>query len=363
MPGMPGMPPPKKSGGALIAALIGGGLIVVVLIAVVVFVVVSGGGKSDEDKLNAAADALAPARAVGLKGDFGGGADTLRGELSVTKGGRATGQVTWNTDDVTMLSADGKLFVKADSAYWKRQISGSETPYFLGGGQQWGRLSADKLDLDFKQELTPSALATKVRQAATAKAKSTKATVQGKKALRFSTASGTIVISDSDDAELLRFEGFSPKVAVDVQGKSSGEASTVVSEMRTRIGELKDAFNGSARPTVAEWKKGGCNSDSGCTVEAKIRPPFGAETPLTVEVQFRLTAGTLSGRELGKCTSTITISSSTPVWASCRVNSSAWSSWAKATGGTYYKHADYKVIGATSEDVQGMLSGLDGEGG
>lgn len=358
----PGMAPPRKSGGGgVVLAVIGGGVALLVLIGVVVFVLAVSGGKTPEEKLRAAATELEDDRAVGLKGSFGGGADTLEGELSVTRGGRATGPVTWNTDNVTLLSIDGKLFAKAESAYWRRQISGSETPYFLGSGQQWGRLDADKLEIDFKRELTPAALAAKLRTAATTKVKPIETTWQGKKALKFTTFSSTLYITDEDNAELLRYEATTPRVKLDVQPKSSGEASSVVSDMRTSIGELKDSFDGSARPSVAEWKRGGCNSNSGCTVEAKIRPPYGAETPVTVDVRFRLTAGTLSGRDLGNCTSTITITGSEPVWASCRVTSAAWTSWAKATGGTFYKHADYKVIGATSSQVQSMLSALDSE--
>ncbi|WP_242613877.1 hypothetical protein [Actinomadura roseirufa] len=357
------MPPPPRrgGGGALIAAIVGGVVVLVLIIGVAVFVLASGGGKSPEDKLNAAADTMAAARAVGLKGNFGGGADTLNGELNVTKGGRATGPVTWNTDSVTLLSADGKLFLKAGAAYWRKQISGSETPYYLGSGDQWGRLSADKLSVDFKQELTPAVLANKLRSAATAKVKPTKSTWQGKKALKFTTFSSTLYITDADDAQLLRYEATTPRVALDVTAKSASQAASIISDMRTSMGELKDAFDGSARPTVDEWKKGGCNGDSGCTVEAKIRPPFGSETPVTIDVRFRLTAGTLTGRDLGNCTSRITITSTTSVWASCRVTSSSWTSWAKATGGTYYKHAEYKVIGATSSEVQALQNGLDSE--
>ncbi|MUN42437.1 hypothetical protein GNZ18_38490 [Actinomadura sp. NEAU-AAG5] len=360
-PGAPMPPPRKRGGGALIAALLGGVLVVVVIIGAVVLVLASGGGKKPEEKLRAAADTMGAARAVGLKGNFGGGAETIQGELNVTKGGRVTGPVRWNSDSVTLLAADGKLFVKADSSYWRRQISGTETPYYLGSGEQWGRLSADKLDVDFKQELTPTALSNKLRAAAAAKVKPTETTWQGKKALRFSTFSSTLYITDADDAELLRYESTTPRLALDVTPKSSGQASSIVSDMRTSMGELKDSFDGSARPTVDEWKKGGCNGDSGCTVEAKIRPPYGVETPVTIDVRFRLTAGTLTGRDLGNCTARITITSSTAQWASCRVTSSSWSSWAKSTGGTYYKHADYKVIGATASEVQALQGGLDGE--
>lgn len=359
----PGMPPPKRSSGPLIAALVGGAVVVILIIGAVVFIVASnGGGKSPEDKLKAAADSMAAERVVGLKGDFGGGADNIEGQLDVTKGGRATGPVTWNSDNVTLLSADGKLFLKADASYWRDQIESTEgTPYYLGSGQQWGRLSADKLDIDFKQELSPTALATKLRAAATAKVKPLKTTWAGKKALKFTTFTSTLYITDADDAQLLRYEATTPRVALDVTPKSSSEASTVISAMRTSMGDLKNSFDASARPSVDEWKKGGCNSNSGCTVEAKIRPPYGASTPLTVDVRFNITAGTLTGRDLGNCTDTITINDTSSVWASCRIATSAWQSWAKSTGGTFYKHAQYKVIGATPSEVASLQSGLDSE--
>ncbi|URM98383.1 hypothetical protein LUW76_30780 [Actinomadura madurae] len=340
--------------------LIGGGLVLLVLIAVVVFVVASSSGKSPEEKLTAAASNLDSARAVGLKGTFGGG-ETLRGELNVTKGGRAMGPVSWNGDQVTVLSADGKLFVKADKTYWSKEISSTEDPFYLSSGEQWGRLSADELDLDFKTQLTPTALASKIRSARTSRVKPIETTWSDKKALKFSTFSSTLYITDEDDAELLRYEATTPRVTLDVTPKDSSDASSLISDMRTSMGELKDSFNGSARPTVDEWKRGGCNGDSGCTVEAKIRPPYDVEKPVTIDVRFRLTAGTLTGRDLGNCTTRITISSSLSQWASCRVTSSAWTSWAKATGGTFYKHAQYKVIGATSSEVQALQSGLDSE--
>jgi hypothetical protein len=354
------MPPPKRGNGALIAALLGGGLVVLVLIGVVVFVIAANGGTTPEEKLTAAEKTMSEARAVELNGTFGG-AGTLTGELNVTKGGRATGPVTWNGDRVTIQSADGKLFVKADQSYWKREISASDDPFYLTTGQQWGRLDDDELNIDFKRQLTPTALASQLSSARQSKIKPIETNWQGKKALKFSTFSSTIYISDEDDSKLLRYEATTPRVRVDVSPKSAGEATSVISEMRTSIGELKDSFNSAAQPRVAEWKKGGCNGDSGCTVEAQIRPPYDVETPVTIDVRFRITAGTLTGRDLGNCTTRITITTSTPQWASCRVTSSAWTSWAKATGGTFYKHASYKVIGATSEEVQAMQNGLDSE--
>ncbi|MFB4305625.1 hypothetical protein [Actinomadura sp. GTD37] len=357
----PAMPPPRRGGGGgLIIGLIGGGLVFLIIIAVVVYAVTAGGGKSPEEKLTAAAANMDTARAVQLKGTFGG-AETLRGELNVTKGGRAMGPVTWGGDNVTVLSADGKVFVKADKSYWDREISSTDDPFYLESGEQWGRLSDDELDLDFKTQLAPAALATKLRSARTSRVKPIETTWQGKKALKFSTFSSTIYITDDDNAELLRFEATSPRVALDVTPKDSGDASSLISDMRTSMGELKDAFSTAGRPSVDEWKKGGCNGSSGCTVQASIRPPYNVEKPVTIDVRFRLTAGTLTGKDLGNCTTRITISGTSSEWASCRVSTSAWRSWAKATGGTFYKHAEYKVIGATSTEVQALQNGLESE--
>lgn len=358
----PAMPPPKRGGGGgLVIGLIGGGLVVLIIIAVVVYAVsVGGGGKSPEEKLTAAAASIGAARAVELKGTFSS-SESLRGELNVTKGGRVMGPVTWGGDNVTLLAADGKVFVKADKSYWAKEISSTDDPFYLQSGEQWGRLDDDELDLDFKTQLSPTALASKLRSARTSRVKPLETTWQGKKALKFSTFSSTLYITDEDDAELLRYEATTPRVAVDVTPQDSGGASSLISDMRSSMGELKDAFNGSARPSVDEWKKGGCNGDSGCTVQARIRPPIGVEKPVTIDVRFRITAGTLTGRDLGNCTTRITISGSASQWASCRVATSAWKSWAKGTGGTFYKHAQYKVIGATSADVQALQNGLDSE--
>ncbi|RSN46586.1 hypothetical protein DMH08_35625 [Actinomadura sp. WAC 06369] len=359
----PGMPPPspKRGNGPLIALLVGGGLVVVLIVAVVAVVIATSGGMTPEEKLRAAADDIGADTSVGLEGDFGGGANAVRGELSVTKGGRAYGEVTWNNSKVTVLAADGMLFAKAGTAFWKQQISGSETPYYLKDGEQWGRMNADELDLKFKEELSPTALASKLDAAASGTVDPVETSWKGTKALKFSTFSSTLYISDSDDPELLHYEATSPRVALDVSPKSSSQSETIVSNMRTSMGELKDSFNAAARPTIAEWKKGNCQDDSGCTVQAQIRPPYGAGTPVSIEIQFSLTAGSLTGKSLGECTTTITIKTESPVWASCRVKSSAWTSWAEKTGGTFYKHADYKVIGATASEVQAMQSGLESE--
>ncbi|MGK5551937.1 hypothetical protein ACSNOI_10015, partial [Actinomadura kijaniata] len=360
-PGAPLGMPPKRSNGALIAALVGGGLVVIILIAIVV-VALAGGGKTPEQLLTTAAAKIDAARVVSYKGTVSGGGDTLNGELSVTKGARASGQVSWNGDDVTLLSADGKLYVKADSTYWKRQTLSSNEPYFLGSGPQWGKLGTSRLSLDFK-DLTPATLASKLRQAARYKPKATETTVSGRKAKRISgVLGGTFYLSDSDDPELLRYESTVPRVSADITARSGGDASSEISEMRTRAGELKNSFDASVRPMVSEYAKGLCQTNSSsCRVRGKVRMLSSSEESVKVEVRFRLTAGSSTGRDLGNCTTDVTLRGSEGVWAECRVSGGAWSSWSRSGSRSYYQNADFKVSGASDTEIQSLQNGLSQE--
>ncbi|MQY06104.1 hypothetical protein [Actinomadura macrotermitis] len=356
-PGMPGMPPPKRSGGgALVALIVGGVLVVVVLIAVVVVVLVSG-GKSPEEQLKAAAADVGAARALTYKGTLSGGTDTLQGDVTVTKSGRAGGPVSWNGDNVTLLSADDKRFVKGDSAFWKRKLPSTSNPYFLSG-QQWGRVGSSDLDLDFSR-LTPTALASKLRQAAILKTKPTKTSVQGRKALKFSGALATFYLSDSDSPELLRYESTFPRIAADVDVKDSSEGGTAVSEMRNQVGELKDSFDSSVRPTVAEYQHKLCNANSsGCRVRGKVRALTTTSGSLRVEVRYSLTAGSYTGSDLGSCTTSVTLSGSDGTWAECEVRSSAWASFSRGSNSRYYQHSDFKVAGISDSELASMQSGF-----
>ncbi|MFC9971271.1 hypothetical protein ACFVH6_10300 [Spirillospora sp. NPDC127200] len=364
-PGVPLGPPPRRSGpGALIAALVGGGLVVVVLIAIVVFAV-AGGGKSSEEQLNSAARVLERAKVVAYKGVVSsGGTETLQGDLNVTRGGRATGQVTWNTDPVTLLAADGKVFVKGDRSYWRRRTLSVGDPYFLNDGSQWGRLGEGRLSLDFK-DLTPGALAARLRSAARAKLKPTKTTLKGSKALRFGNSSGFFYLSDADEPTLMRYETTLPRVAVDVDPKVKPEEETAaLSEMRNRVGELKDSFDSSVQPRIAEWSKTPCSTNSdGCRVSGRVQALTGSDQPVQVEVRYSLRSGKIGavGRDLGSCTTTVTLRGTTGVWAECRVTGSAWSSWSRSSERDYRRLYAFKVSGASSTEIESLRSGLDQE--
>jgi hypothetical protein len=362
------MPPPKRGGGGgLVIGLIGGGLVLLIIIAVAVYASTGSADKTPAEKLTAAIANMDTARVVTLKGTFGG-AFSARGELNVTKGGRLMGPITLYEDDkkgdsFTILAADGKLFLKADKSYWDKK-STITTPYDLESGAAWGRLHHNySIPIEDKKPLTPSVLAGELRSAETLRVVTLKTTWHGKKALKFSTSSSTLYITDDDDAELLHYKTSSPPFYdVDVSPKHAGDAAALISDMRESMGELKDSFDGTDQPHVAEWKKAACNQDSGCTVQARILPPLTVQTPVTIDVRFSITAGTSTGKNLGNCTARITITADSQ-WASCQIFSSAWKSWAATADADshFYDHAQYKVMGATSAEVQALQKGLDSE--
>lgn len=347
----------------MIALLGGAGLVLVVVIALVLaFTVFKEDKMTPSERLAATATSVSTARALTLKGTLSGGGDTLRGEMKVTRGGRAAGQVSWDGENVTMLSADDKLFVKAPRSYWSTKVTSSSA--MLKDGDQWGKVSSSDLSLDVDKDLTPAALSRALRTASVYKntLRETETTLQGRKALRIGTTSVTFYVTDSETPELLRYESSFPRVQVDVTAHSAASATTTVSEIRSMMGELKDSFDSEARVTLIDTKKGLCTTNSSsCRVRGQVRPPVLTSGSTKIEIKFKLTAGSTTGRSLGDCTTSLNVSSSSPTWAECRVTSSAWSSWSRSGETRYYTQAEYRVQGVTDSDIQALQSGLDRE--
>ncbi|MBW8485092.1 hypothetical protein [Actinomadura parmotrematis] len=357
-PGMYGAPPPKKSGSGALIALLVGGAVVIVLLLVVVVVVVASGGKSATEKMRTAALTVSNARTITYKGTLSSGTDSLQGDTTVTKSGRAGGAVSWSGSNVTLLTADGKTFVKADSTYWKTKLSSSSSTYFLSG-QQWGRLSSTDLTVDFKQ-LTPAMVASKMRQAVTLRVKPTKATLQGRKALKFTSALSTFYITDEDSPKLLRYESSYPRVSADTEVKDTAAGASDVSTLRSQAGELRDSFDSSVRPTVSEYTHKLCNANSSsCRVRGKVRVLLGSGGPVKVEVRYSLTGSSYTGKDLGSCTTSVTVSGSDGTWAECSVRSSEWAAFSRGSTSTYYQHSDFKVTGISDSELSSLQSGFD----
>ncbi|WP_285494331.1 hypothetical protein [Actinomadura sp. NBRC 104425] len=357
-------PPPKRSGGAIIALIVGGALVLVLLIAVALVIVVRGGSEpTPAERLRAAAGGLSSARAMTFKGSFGTTTSGLNGELKITKGGRILGDVTADGSQMTLLSVDDDLFVKANRSYWERQTSLLTTPYYLKDGQQWGRVSTTEIDLSFKRKLTPAALASEMRSNTSYRLTERETTVGGRKAVRVASSLASFYLTDDDDhPELLRYESSYPRVAADVTVRSGSAGYATVTEIRNRIGELKDSFDVHSLPSIASWDDTPCKANSNsCRVRGQVRPPVDTTSSTTIEVRFTLRAGTTTGRELGNCTKSITVSSSTPQWVACDVTGSAWRSFSRGSETRYYMSAQFKVSGASDSDIQRMQAALDQE--
>ncbi|WP_344597960.1 hypothetical protein [Actinomadura vinacea] len=360
-----GMPPPKRGGsGALIAILLGGGLVVVLLIVVVVVVVIANSGKTPAERLTAAANSLSTARALKLKGSFSAGSDSLQGELTVTRGGRAGGQVTWDGNSVTMLSADQKLFVKAPKSYWQTKVSALSSNRFLKDGDQWGMIDNTDLTLDFDRDLTPEALATELRQSSRYNIKETETTVQGRKAYKIGSSLSTFYLSDNDEQpELLRYESASsPRVSADVTVQSTAAAQSSIGQMRTMMGELTDSFDSSktprnsAKPEFVSCDRGG----EPCTVRVKVWSTRGGASSVLIKVNFRLTSEQGGGRVYGECDSSGTVTGISDVSVQCTISGGDWAKYGKNARRVWVA-ATPVAIAATSGDIQTMQRNLDSE--
>jgi hypothetical protein len=365
--GMPTQPPPprRSNSGALLAAIIGGGLLLVVLIAVVAFVLVRSGEKSATEQLSAAATQLSPAKAVTLRGTFGTGSDRIEGDVKVTSGGRATGPVNWSGDQLTLLSTDGNVFVKADKTYWSKTLSSSNLDQFLPSGERWGRIENNKLPFDFKANVTPAVLASKLRSVTKLSVKSeVETTLQGRKANKITTIGAVYYLSDESEPRLLRVENISPAYAVDVTPQSAGDATATVNELRTRIGELRNAFDSTKSARVAEIK--GCvnRSVSGCTVQVRVSTIGGDSNPTQASVYVWITATTPNpGKRLGTCTANVTVPPNGSEWTECRVSSDDWADFFGNTrvDRKWIMRANTIAAGTSSDTIQNMQDNLTTE--
>lgn len=363
-PGMPPPPPPRprSSNAPIIIAVAGGGFIILVVVVLVLALTVFKGEKdrSPTDQLATASSALTSSRAVSLRGSFSSGSDTLQGELKVSKGGRATGQVSWNGDNVSLLSADEKLYVRADASYWRRQSPFTDSPHWLQSGARWGRIQSYELSVDFKDELTPAALAQEMRGIGKYSIRSTsKSSVQGNAAVKIVTYRGSFYVSDDEEARLLRIETTSPTVNADVISHSSDDQAAIT-DIRNRIGELKGSIDATKNPRADKPAFGRCDPPAPCSVRTKVWSTRGSDSSVEVAVLFRLTSGRNSGRLFGECTDSGTVTSFTSVPVSCLISGGEW-----ARSGPKHKswwvRAEAYALGASTTDIQSLQRALDSE--
>jgi hypothetical protein len=358
--------PPKSSNtGLLIGLLAGGGLLAVVI--VIVLLVVSGvfssggdSGGSPTDKLATAAQRLSGVSGIGLKGTVSASSDKLEGDFKVTRGGRMSGTATWGGRSVRLVVPGEDVYVKAGSEFWRDQVTMHSEPGWLGDSR-WGKLGFSTLATTFKNDMSPSALAKNLRAVGRYSVKETaKTTVQGTAALKIVTYGATYYVSADGAPRLLRIESDFPSTAVDVTELNGPEGGEAVTELRTRINELKDSFDLSQHARVDKIKWGSCTT-SGCTVHSTVWTTRGGSSSVPVTVFVRLAADSKNGRKLGDCSATGVIDSFHSISVTCRVKSAAWSRFYRGPGTHWWGLAEPMPGGASGDDVQKMLSALNAE--
>ncbi|RFU42935.1 hypothetical protein DZF91_03855 [Actinomadura logoneensis] len=337
-------------------------LLVAIIVVVVVVVVVSNSGEKPADRLAKAADAVAAARVLSYKGTIGSTSDSLNGEVKVTKGGRAYGPVTWSGNNVTFLSADDKLFVKAPKSYWSGKFTSTVNSGMLKDGDQWGALGSSELSVDFKDNLTPTAVADQMRKYSKYRLTTTKTVAQGKKAIKITAIGTSFYLTADGDPQLLRYESSYPTVNADVTALSGGTAAPVISDMRAQMGQLTDAIDSDHTARIqgkAEFVS--CRTfGNPCTVKAEVWSTRGTLPSITVKVTFRLTEKQDGGKYFGDCTSTGTVTSYDDVPVQCTISGGEWA----RTGKNYQRVwvTPYAVsLAASSNDVQTLQRNLDSE--
>ncbi|MCW2903921.1 MAG: hypothetical protein JWO67_6186 [Streptosporangiaceae bacterium] len=358
-------PPPRRSSntGALIAILGGGGVLAIVMIVAILAVtgVFSGGGKSGggspADKLAAAAGQLEGLPAVGLKGTLGWGSDKVDGELKVTRSGWASGTVTWGGQNAELITVKDQTYAKAGPGFWRSQGNVSGSPAWANDSR-WGRLGNFTLAPAIKKDMTPSALAKNLRDITRYSIRSTEqSSAQGTPALKITTSGGTYFLSADGSPRLLRLETHYPGTAADVTELTGGGQGDAVTELRGRIGELKDAFDQARDPSVFKFSWGSCTA-SGCTVKSKVWAGRGTSSSVRVTVFVELRAGGPSGTKLGECSNSGSVTSNS-IEVSCRVESAAWSRFRGSPGTRRWWGRSKAMAGAvTPEEIRAMLNDL-----
>lgn len=362
LPGpQPPLPPPRRAGaGTTVAILLGGGLVVVLILAAAFVVLLNKEDKTPTERLAAAARSLGTARALTLQGTFG--TERISGQVQITSSGRVTGPVTWQGRRMTLLNTGEELFVKADRSYWAQHLRSTNVNDLPGNGEQWGKLSSDRLTFSFKQHLTPAALAAKMRSVTKATVRSdTETVLRGRAAVKITTLTGTFYVSEDD--RLLRVESVVPYFNADVTAHSGSDADAVIGRLRSLVGELKDAWDTTrtSRPQKIEGCKNG--NASGCTVRVRLWTSGAGSESTQVSVYVWITETTRTGRRLGECSTTATTTGLESVWAECRVSGAQWSDFYRRTKlrKPAWMQARVVAMAFTPGRLQELQSALDRE--
>jgi hypothetical protein len=318
-------------------------------------------GNNGAARAGKAAQNLGAIPALRYSGTFSSGGDQFQAQLTVTKAGSATGTITVGGSKATLVSVDGKTYLKAPKGFWRGQGGVTANPEDYAN--RWSKAPDSALNLDVKQVLAAGSIVQALQGISSYQPAGAPQDINGTPAVKVTGADAEYYLSTSEPPKLLRIVGTgSDTYQFDVTEVSAGEAATVFQQLRDQVKALSGARDPSIRFINNGLKNTGCGVSS-CTIKMSATSvSIGGSAPVRAVMLAKITAGSRTGRTLGTCSDSASAGSGSgkKVNLSCTVRGGAWSSWARSVRGTasYYIQA-HTVAEATGTDD--LLSAIDQE--
>jgi hypothetical protein len=370
----PGPPAHKSTNKPLIIGGVAAG--VIVLLVLVVGVIGLSGGGDDGDKTSPptvaasntgaagasrAAQSLGAVPALRYNGSFSSGGDDFDAQLSVTKGGSATGTITVGGDRADLVSVDGDTYLKAPKAFWRDQGGVTTNPEDFAG--RWAKAPDSAINLDIKNVLAASAVIRGLQGVSSYQPAGGTQDVNGTPAVKVTGADAEYYISTANPPKLVRIVGTGTDTyQFDVSEVATAEVGTLFQQLRDQVRALTGARDPSVRflPT-AKIKASNCGLAS-CTMKLTVTTLSvgGGGSSFRAIMLGKITAGGRTGRTLGTCSDSATTTAGKRLALSCTVRGGAWSSWVRGVRGSASYYVQARTV-AESGDVDNLLSAVDRE--
>ncbi|GLY78772.1 hypothetical protein [Actinoallomurus iriomotensis] len=353
-------PAPAKKGGAGVFLAIGAGVLALIVIVVVVVAVSKGSG--DDPKKTSGKAAAEAGRALGsaggaiYTGTYGGNQATFK----VTKAGSARGTYNSHGSPVSRVDVGGATYIKADSSYWSAE--GQSSTESDKAANKWAKSPDSATDLKLA-DFSPAKLSQVLQQAGN-DPQAVNTPAGSTPAIKMTVGESTYYISKKSPHRLLRIEGTagSDSYALDVQALQGSEMSTVFSELRGDVQDLKDVYDPSITTLPMGKIQFGSCTESGCTVHGSVMPSSTGTSTASVHITMNAKFWG-DGPTVSTCKGTGTTTPSHETTITCRTSGSAWTSWYRSHNGRFTIHASstFDATVNSSSDVNELLTKLQQE--
>jgi hypothetical protein len=369
-------PPPAQGSDKrpLIIISVGAGVIALLVAAVAVIGLSGGdgkGGKTNPPSVAAsnaaaagasrAAQGLGSVPALRYNGTFSSGGDDFQAQLSVTKGGSATGTIAVGGDKADLVSVDGNTYLKAPKAFWRDQGGVTTNPEDFAG--RWAKAPDSAINLDIKNVLAAGSIIRGLQGVSSYQPAGGTENINGTPAIKVTGADAEYYISTANPPKLMRIVGTGTDTyRFDVAEVATTEVTALFQQLRAQVTALSGARDPSVRfLPAAKIKASNCGVSS-CTMKLTVTTLSvgGGGSNVRAIMLGKITAGGKTGRTLGTCSDSATTSSGKKVSLSCTVRGGAWSSWVRGIRGSASYYVQARTV-AESRDAGNLLSIVDRE--